>query len=243
MFKSLNEDPKTFPEKVVDYIRELILDNKLEPGDKLPSERKLAEMMEVSRPTIREAYKLLSAMGFLKIQHGTGVFVADPDERIDNWASLLFLKNDTIHELFEVRKVLESESAAWATERATQEALDTILENSINVYEFVKNEHFESTVLKEQYLFESDQKFHTLIAEAAGNTVGLRVMNNLIDLLIKSRLRSMKIPGRVEQSLLEHIEIAKALVARDKHLAKEKMRQHLDSVHLDISKEIKEERT
>jgi GntR family transcriptional repressor for pyruvate dehydrogenase complex len=231
MFKSINEERKTFSRKVVEHIRELIASGQLKPGDKLPSERELAEMMNVSRPTIREAFKILSAMGLLSIRQGHGVFVADESARLDNLASFLFLQTDTIHELFEFRKMIETESAAGAAIRGTQAFLEQIWRTTHDSYErVIVTPQFASKEEREKFLSESDQQFHLMVAEAAGNEVVVRVMNNLIDLLRQSRMQSMKIPGRVEQSLQEHILIAEALKDRDAKLARSRMFDHLTSV-------------
>ena len=241
MFKSINEEKKTFSKKVVEQIKDLIMNGELKPGDKLPPERQLAEMMKVSRPTIREAFKILSAMGFVTIRQGSGVVVADQSVRIDNLASFLFLKTDTIHELFEVRKVLETQTAEWAAKRGTTEFLEKIYAKTQEVYQKVMiDDGFNSREEKETFLSHSDQEFHLMIAEAAGNEVILRIMNNLIDLLRKSRMQSMKIPGRVEQSLKEHIRISEALRKKDAKLARRQMFDHLSSVEQDLLKEMDE---
>jgi GntR family transcriptional repressor for pyruvate dehydrogenase complex len=234
MFKSVNDERKTFSKKVVDHIQELILSGQLQPGNKLPPERELAERMNVSRPTIREAFKILSAMGYLTIKHGNGVFVSNQTERIGNMASLLFIQSDTIHELFEVRKTLETESAAWAAKRGTAQFLQQISIRTKEVFDILQEDHFENQEAKETFLFESDEEFHLMVAEAAGNEVVLRIMNNLIDLLRESRLHSMKIPGRSVQSLLEHIEIAEALIDGDAELSRKRMFKHLSSVERDL---------
>lgn len=241
MFKSINEEKKTFSKKVVEQIKDLIMDGELQAGDKLPSERHLADMMNVSRPTVREACKILSAMGFLSIKQGSGVIVADQSSRIDNLASYLFLKTDTIHELFEVRKILETETVELAAKRGTSDFLNEIFAKTEEVYqEVVEDDCFNEKESREAFLSSSDQEFHLMIAEAAGNEVILRVMNNLIDLLGKSRMQSMQIPGRVEQSLVEHKRIAGALRDRDAKLARKSMLDHLCSVEQDLIKEIDE---
>jgi GntR family transcriptional repressor for pyruvate dehydrogenase complex len=231
MFKSINEERKTFSRKVVEHIRELIATGQLKPGDKLPSERELAEMMNISRPTIREAFKILSAMGLLSIRQGNGVFVADQSVRLDNLASFLFLQTDTIYELFEVRKMIETESAAKAAKKGTPEFLEQIYETTRDCYNRVMvHQEFTTKEERDKFLSESDQQFHLMVAEAAGNEVVVRVMNNLIDLLRASRMQSMKIPGRVEQSLAEHMSIAEALKERNAKLARSRMFDHLTSV-------------
>jgi GntR family transcriptional repressor for pyruvate dehydrogenase complex len=235
MFKSINEERKTFSRKVVDDVRELIVSGKLKAGDKLPAERELAEMMNVSRPTIREAFKILSAMGVLHIRHGQGVFVAERTGPIDSLASVLFLQTDTIHELFEVRRMIETETAAWAARRGTEAFLEQITAATRQVYSrVVEHNEFPDPVGREAFLSDSDQEFHLMIAEAAGNEVVLRIMNNLIDLFRESRMQSLKIPGRSEQSLQEHMEIADAIAARKPELARKSMLKHLKSVEADL---------
>lgn len=240
MFKSINEENKTFTNKAVEQIKNLIINGELSPGDKIPSERQLAEIMNVSRPTIREAFKILSAMGFVNIKQGSGVIVADQSVRIDSLASLLFLRTDNIHELFEVRKVIETQIAGWAAQRGTTNFLKEIEMKEKSYQKVITNNEFKNKEDRETFISQSDQKFHLMIAEASGNEVILRLMNNLIDLLYKSRTQSMKIPGRVEQSLEEHIEIAKAFQARDVKLARKKMLKHLNSVEEDLLNELGE---
>ncbi|TBL73296.1 FadR/GntR family transcriptional regulator [Paenibacillus thalictri] len=240
MFKSINEERKTFSRKVVENIKELILSGKLKPGDKLPPERELAEMMDVSRPTIREAFKILSAMGLLDIKQGNGVFVAAQSVRLDNLASFLFMESDTIHELFEVRKMIEAESAAKAAVSGTPDFLAQIYEKTKDCYNrVIVTPQFATPQEREKFLSESDQAFHIMVAEAAGNEVVVRIMTNLIDLLRQSRMQSMKIPGRVEQSLQEHMLIAQALRDNNAELARSHMIGHLTSVETDLLLELK----
>jgi GntR family transcriptional repressor for pyruvate dehydrogenase complex len=238
MFKSVHDERKTFSKKVVEHIQELILSGKMLPGHKLPPERVLAEKMNVSRPTIREAFKILSAMGYLIIKHGNGVFVSNQTERIDNMASLLFIHTDTIHELFEVRKTLETESAVWAVKRGTVQFLQQIFIRTKEVYNILLEDCFDNQEAKETFLSQADEEFHLMIAQAAGNEVVMRIMNNLIDLLRESRMHSMKIAGRSAQSLLEHIGIAEALKNGDEELARKRMYEHLTSVEKDLIRKI-----
>jgi GntR family transcriptional regulator, transcriptional repressor for pyruvate dehydrogenase complex len=241
MFKSINEERKTFSRKVVENIRELISSGQLKPGDKLPSERELAEMMNVSRPTIREGFKILSAMGFLSIRQGNGVFVADESVRLDNLAAILFLQTDTFYELFEVRKMIETESAANAAKKGTSDFLQQIYDSTRDTYnKLVVKQQFVTKEERDKFLSESDQQFHLMVAEAAGNEVVVRVMTNLIDLLRESRMQSMKIPGRVEQSLHEHMLIAEALKDRNAKLARSRMFDHLTSVETTLRHELEE---
>ncbi|TDF98044.1 FadR/GntR family transcriptional regulator [Paenibacillus piri] len=239
MFKSINEERKTFSRKVVEHIKELIVSGQLKPGDKLPAERELAEKMDVSRPTIREAFKILSAVGLLDIKQGSGVYVAAQSMRLDNLASILFMQSDSIHELFEVRKMIEAESAAKAAICGTAEFLEEIYQMTSDSYnKVIVNPQFATQEERETFLSESDQRFHIMIAEAAGNEVVVRIMMNLIDLLKLSRMQSMKIPGRVEQSLKEHMMIARMLKENNMDSARSCMIEHLASVETDLLVEL-----
>jgi len=239
MFKSIQDERKTVSRRVVEQIQELIASGKLRAGDKLPSERELAELMNVSRPTIREAFKILSASGLVEIKQGSGVFVADPSARLDNLASILFMQSDSIHELFEVRKMIETESAAKAAVNGTEDYLAAIGTLTRECYDkVIVNPQFASAAEREEYLSETDQTFHLMVAEAAGNEVVVRIMTNLIDLLKLSRMQSMKIPGRVEQSLKEHMAIARALKERKAEEARSLMLKHLSGVEADLLKEL-----
>lgn len=242
MFKSINEERKTFSRKVVEHIKELIATGQLKPGDKLPAERDLAERMDVSRPTIREAYKNLSAVGLLEIKQGNGVYVADENQKLNNLASVLFMQSDTIHELFEVRKMIEAESAAKAAVNGTPDFLDNIYETTRECYErVIVRPQFATKEAREAFLSESDQTFHLMVSEASGNEVVVRIMTNLIDLLRQSRKQSMRIPGRVEQSLKEHMRIAEMLKRNDAQMARFHMIEHLESVEKDLLSELREE--
>lgn len=241
MFKSMNEERKTFSRKVVERIKELINSEQLKAGDRLPPERELAEKMDVSRPTIREAYKILSAVGLLDIKQGNGVFVTSQSVRLDNLASILFMQSDSIHELFEVRKMIEAESAAKAAAYGTSDFLEEIYNKTKDCYHrIIVDPQFETQEEQETFLSESDQTFHLMVSEAAGNEVVVRIMMNLIDLLKQSRMQSMKIPGRVEQSLTEHMMIAQMLKENNAESARSCMIKHLASVEADLLLELKD---
>ena len=93
---------------------------RLRPGDKLPSERDLAERFRVSRPTVREAMRGLSVLGVIEIRHGGGAFVTalDAADLLKPLNFFLSLSDVSIERLYEARVLIESELAALAAERA-----------------------------------------------------------------------------------------------------------------------------
>ena len=103
MFKSINEERKTFSRKVVEHIRDLISTGRLKPGDKLPPEREFAQQLGVSRTALREAFKSLSLMGILEIKQGEGTFISrvGPPSFMKAIEPMLLLNRTDILELVE----------------------------------------------------------------------------------------------------------------------------------------------
>ncbi|GAW93913.1 FadR/GntR family transcriptional regulator [Calderihabitans maritimus] len=219
-------------EKVVMQIKSAISVGDLKPGDKLPSERELAEIFGVSRTSIREALKSLVAMGLIKIRHGDGIYVCESrgEEQLKNIGAYLMSHQGTLKDLFEIRRVLETEAAAWAAERGAPEKVQEL----VNLINTVKEGIAKRSGGYLLFLGEHDTKFHLCLAEASENQVLLRVMNNLLDLLAESRARAWSIPGRPLRSVEEHAKIVEAIVSGDVEGAREAMRQHLENVEKEI---------
>ena len=112
---------------IVDQITDLISRNVLKPGDRLPSERELCRRFAVGRTSVREALRSLSVMGILTGRVGDGTFVADNESHLGRayeWGFALDPKQ--VGDLIETRLMLESNTASWAAERATEENLEAI---------------------------------------------------------------------------------------------------------------------
>ncbi|WP_198509044.1 FadR/GntR family transcriptional regulator [Bacillus sp. FJAT-44742] len=222
--KPVFTDKKSISEKVADYIKGQIREGRFLPGDKISGERDMAKELNVSRNTIREAYKILEAYGYLKSIHGKGVFIAQESEQIKKMTDAFFVTNSQLKDLFAVRKMIEEQLVEWAIINGSDaqiEQLATILEKANNN---IKENHMR------EKLIDYDLEFHLLIATMAQNEVALQIMHNLIDLLSKARIQSFMIPNRPEQSVEEHINILNAIKAKDVALAKHYMNAHLESV-------------
>ncbi|MGI6225082.1 MAG: FadR/GntR family transcriptional regulator [Peptococcales bacterium] len=232
MFKPIKKDPTSVYEKVLKELTASIMHGDLKPGDKLPSERNLSEMLGVSRTSLREALKMLAASGMVEIKHGQGVFITKKDSSTNflrDFAKEHFIDNKTLADLFELRKLLETQNAIWACQRADENLIDTLaqlVDHTINALEDNQNELI--------ILARQDSEFHTLLAEATGNEVIVRVMHDLLDLLNESRCQALSIPDRPLKSLKEHKEIVEALKKRDVELVKTKMLYHLNNVEKEL---------
>jgi len=98
---------------------------KLAPGTALPPERQLADLLDVSRPSLREALHILQAQGLVAIKHGQGTFVSEPVLAQDLRAATIAKTHD-LNELFDAREALEVPSSRWASERANKEDIRTL---------------------------------------------------------------------------------------------------------------------
>jgi GntR family transcriptional regulator, transcriptional repressor for pyruvate dehydrogenase complex len=218
-------DNRALSEKIIAQISDALVAGELQPGDRLPPERELAEQFGVSRTVIRDAVKTLAGRGILHVKHGAGIFVTTSEEnaigRLGALSDILPLQGVRLRDLFEIRKVLEVEGAEWAARRRNDyhlERLRGILEDA----------HRNSENL--EVLSERDVQFHVTIAEASQNLVLVRVMLTLLDLLAQSRRESLSIPGRAKLSLKDHERIVEEIEAQRHEGARETMLEHLTSV-------------
>jgi GntR family transcriptional repressor for pyruvate dehydrogenase complex len=110
-------------EKIVDEIKDLISQGRLNWGDQLPTERELSDTFKVSRTCVREALRILESQGFLESRPGDGTYVANNavDSLVQPLAAFILKEKDYQLELFEMRRLLESQLAFLAAERATPE--------------------------------------------------------------------------------------------------------------------------
>ena len=210
-------------EEVAAQLERLILDGALKPGDKLPPERELAERFGVSRSAVREAIRSLELKGLVEPRPGEGTLVRTPsiDSLLDPLASLLGQRLEVVHELLEVRSMIEPHLAGRAARNAGPEdiaQLEAILERQ------------KAKVSRQELAIEEDSDFHYTIARASKNSVILKVVDMLMDILRESRERSLQVEGRREKSLAGHRRILNAIKRRDVEGAEEAMRQHLAEI-------------
>jgi GntR family transcriptional regulator, transcriptional repressor for pyruvate dehydrogenase complex len=208
-------------EEVAKQIERLIL-KKLKPGDKLPSERELAEMLQVSRSSIRDAIRGLELMGLVEPRQGAGTIVREPDESsVNPFANALKRRQEMVSELLDFRKMLEPPLAARAALHASPDEISEMEE--ILLRQEATMSHGEASIAE-------DAEFHYSIALASGNSVVLKVIDILMDLLRETRERSLQLKGRPQKSLAGHRRILAAIKRHDAEAAKDAMRRHIEDV-------------
>ena len=208
---------------IVEQIQALIGEGVLKPGDRLPPERELAERLQVSRSSLREAMRALELQGLVVSRPGAGTFVSTEslDTLIATIASSLTQARDTLSDIFEVRHLLEPQLAALAAERATPEDVRRMAEAL---------EGQERQVAGGETGVEGDTAFHFALAQATENWALARVMSTISDILRQSRDRSLQSPGRPQRSLASHRHILEMVQRRDVEGAREAMQDHISEV-------------
>jgi len=211
----------TLTEGVIQYIMNLIKDEKVKPGEKLPSERDLGEQLSVSRSCIREALQALAMMRVIEIKPGRGAYVRSilPEEVIDSNMLSRLIQDDSLLEIIETRRILEVGIAGLAAKHRTQEDLRAIA----RVFDTVQSEH-----ISVEELHRCSLDFHLNVARAAHNSVLMKVYSSIHPLLADSRTKLILVPGAREKSWVFHIAIFRAIEAGDEAEARRLMYEHLE---------------
>lgn len=172
---------------VAERIEQLIVDGVLKAGQPLPSERRLVEKLGVSRTALREGLKHLRARGIIETSHGRGSFVSSLTGQPETSPLMYLLGSQprTLYDLFEVRVLLEAESARLAALRGTKADYVLITRR----YEEMVAAHGTDTSAAEHARL--DHAFHLAICEASHNPVLVHMLRSLTDLLLSSVFASV----------------------------------------------------
>lgn len=207
--------------RIATQLIELIQIQKLVPGDKLPPERQLAELLEVSRPSLREALHILQAQGLVQIKHGQGTFVQEPIVAQELRASVM-TKTHGLNELFDAREVLEVPASKWAGDKATKEDI-RLLRATLNQIDTVMS----AQPIDYDQLQILDAKFHLTIVGIAGNRFINQTLNVLQDVMRMSMQTTLRLPGRSDISRSQHYEILQAIESGNGELASKLTLEHI----------------
>lgn len=199
-------EKKTLHEEIANNLRELIMSGELQEGDKI-KEDELCRSMGISKTPLREALRVLSVEGLIKLVPNRGSFVSTPTF-------------EEIREMFDVMSVLEGICARAAAEKmsakdlATLEKLHTKLEKNFN------------RRAQREYIRINNQ-FHAFVQEMAGNRTLNQIVNGLRQKILLYRYQSLNLPERFEQSIQEHRDLIEAFRKKDSKKAETLMRRHL----------------
>ena len=210
-------------EEIVQQIRELVRDGSLKHGDRLPPEREMAERLEVSRSSLREAIRVLELQGMVVSRPGAGTFIntGQLDAMASVIASCLLGSQQTVQDVFEMRRLLEPGIAALAAERATEEDIGH-MEAAL--------EEQKTQIQRGESGVEGDTAFHFALAQATYNAALIKVVMAVSDTLRQSRDRSLQTNGRAQRSLTSHCDMLELVRAHDCEGARQAMEHHISVI-------------
>lgn len=233
--------PEKLSSAVTRQIEKLILRGILRPGERLPSERELAERLGVSRPSLREAVAELQDKGLLSTRAGAGIFVADVLGSAFSPALIrLFAGHDeAVFDYIAFRRDMEG----LAAERAARLASDTDLKVIQTVFNKMEAAHDKSNAKDEARL---DAEFHIGIIEASHNVVMLHMMRSMYQLLQEGVFYNRQVMFKQHTTrgalLDQHRQINTALQARDATGARDAVIAHMNYVEKALTDQQKADR-
>lgn len=227
---------KRLYEEIVEQIKQLITGGELKPGDKLLAERDLAEKLQVSRVSVREAIRALEMLGFVEIRPGDGTFVRDTntDDIIRPLAMFLAVERGSLLDMFEVRRIFETATASLAAERASVEEVEQIghllekMKEGINLQDSEKGEEF-------------DTAFHYAVAEATHNSLLTKLFRTVSEEFAKAisiarRQLFLDSTDNAQKIIDQHTRIFEAIKAGHAKVAAEAMLEHLAYAEAELRK-------
>ncbi|MFD2472368.1 FadR/GntR family transcriptional regulator [Amycolatopsis silviterrae] len=212
-------DRKPLYEQVSDRLREFIDVNHLQPGDRLMSERELAQQLSVGRSSIREAITALRARGMVEVRHGEGIYLLQrPEELIPTLAAELIETHLDHPAIWETRQALETQCARLAALRATDADL---AELTAAVEDMTREVEAGEPGLM------GDRRFHTGVAAASHNPILIRLLDSMRTALDRTSETSLTRAGQPAVSLADHQTILDAIKDREPAKAADEMLRHL----------------
>jgi DNA-binding FadR family transcriptional regulator len=225
-------DRRKVYEQVAEQLLGQIGARHLVSGDPLPSERELTETFQVGRSSIREALRMLESQGVITSANGGTFVVAEAANPLNSSLQLVFaLHGDTgVHDLFELRRIIDCEAAALAATRRTDEQL-AAMDAAID--------EMEATLAangRDERFVNADLRFHLTIAEATGNRLIVYSMQAARDVVRRALEQVVNVPRSPESAIVEHRAVREAIAARNADWARNAMREHLERVERDADR-------
>lgn len=204
MMKAIQK--KTLHEEIANRLREMIMSGELMEGDKI-KENELCELMDISKTPLREALRVLSAEGLIRLIPNRGSYVTIPTI-------------EEIKEMFDVMNVLEGVGASAAAEKMNDKDFEKLenLHKQLEKYSKAKDQA--------RYIH-MNHSYHAFVQELAGNRTLNQIVNGLRQKILLYRFKSLNLSGRFEQSIQEHRDLLEAFRKRDADKAETLMKSHI----------------
>lgn len=211
---------------VIKSFKKLLITNVLRPGDKLPSEMEISQSLGVSRGSVREAMKILSAYGIVSIKRGDGTYIADNTDGIlfDPLLFRLIVKSNDINDSKELREMIELGIIKLAIDNATENDI-RLLEDIYNYTVRLVNEN----LMNGDAIIETELMFHTALGKATGNKMVQTIYNFVMELYVPNIYKNI-IHDRFGVEAVEcHRPIIEAIKNRDLIAGEEAIKHSVDT--------------
>jgi GntR family transcriptional repressor for pyruvate dehydrogenase complex len=207
---------------VIDQIKQLLADGQLQPGDRLPSERQLAEMLGVSRPSLREAIRALEYGSVLETRVGEGVFVSCSSAFLENTMQAVHLaKQFELEEMLTARRAIEITAIKLAVARASDDDMEVLRKLCDDA---------EARIDDLEAFIRYDYDFHAAIAEASGNNVLITLLQAMRSLMRAYNAELLQAKEWRSKVIAMHRAVVDKLSTRNVQSAIDAMEAHFDNI-------------
>ena len=222
-------------EQVMNNLTEYIKEQNLASDNKMPTEKEVCEMFGVGRSTVREAYRMMQALGILEVRRGKGVyFIGFPDENRQNDVISWFKQNaKTLSDYMEVRSAIETMAIRLAIERASDKdiaALEKIQASFIQ----------DASAGKQAGMAFYDHEFHHKIAAITKNGLLIKIEKTISECLIDYRAQTFTIMGNIKRAIVSHQKLIDTFLSRDPAAGIRLMTEHMENSLIDMERIMKQ---
>lgn len=217
-------DNNSVVDKVVKQITDSIVQGELKPGDKIPTEIELIETLQVGRNSIREAIKMLLALGLLEIRRGDGTYITKNIQPsvLDPLIYSVIIEQSSRTEIFELRETLEVDILELAIDKANEEDINKLKKLLIEADKAFNNKDFNK-------LTELDLQFHFTLIEIAGNKLLGRIAKGIMQLFFSSIQKTLENHKAIDEDYnRNHKSILALIINKDKQNIKNVIKKSLE---------------
>ena len=216
---------QSISELVQNYVRDYIINNKLSPGDQLPPEGDIAATLEVSRVSVREAVKVLQALGIVEVRHGNGLFVRglNFDALLEILSYSLLVDLSSLKELYQVRQLFEVGMLKGVIENIKEEHIQAC-------YKHLQD--WEQNLADGKAFREQDRLFHVTLCQAIGNNLMVE-LENIFWIAYRNAVNKTFVDideAAYQITLDNHYKILAAVEDRNVELAQQRMADHFEGI-------------
>ena len=214
--------PKGLAELVIKEVKQFIVNNKLQAGDKLPTEKEMAAMFGVGRSSVREAIQTLQGLGLVQVIQGRGAFLSDASLTVlrDQLAFTLGYGSTGVADLTEARRVLEVAAVQLAASRATKEQIQAMAAT----IEGMGRGGSQEEILK------AGIEFHYAVTRAACNPLITKMLDAIWGVIYETFTSVIRTQEALEQSIADHKRILDCIARGDGEAGGLAMGQHLQAL-------------